>query len=173
MAPEGHDGKTRSDKFGTFYHAKINRGCERQDSLYLYRGIKLRGRLNVVGRMTEDEAREYVKTDTQFKTVNEKQNRHRGDNIGTRSRVDISDEEIEKLVVKYAGTGDIHVNEQPNGDVQIKERITVPDARSGVCRKIDKDGSAISSSETDSFTVHYSESGIHIVPAEPSKRRSQ
>ena len=57
--------------------------------------------------------------------------------------------------------------------MQIKERITVPDARIGVCMRIGKDGSAVSSSETDSFTVRYSESGIHIVPAEPGKRRPQ
>ncbi|MDE5741772.1 MAG: hypothetical protein K2H90_04915 [Oscillospiraceae bacterium] len=76
-----------------------------------------------------------------------------------RSYLTISLQEIQEIVNELHGTGDIMIKK--NG--QIKE-VIVCKTNIGFC--VDKD--TLEATETNSFTIHYSESRTHIVPA---KRR--
>jgi hypothetical protein len=162
-------GRNAEEKWLRFRNYEVNKQVEKNDSLYMYRGIKLKGRLKVTGNMSDDDARAYVKSDTQSKHVlKNKQDSHRGKAAedSDKSIVSISDDEIEELVSKYAGTGRFHINNQPDGTPQIKEVITVPNGK--IIGK-DTNPKTYVVRGTDSFTVHYSDGGIHVVPANPSK----
>ncbi|RHO50738.1 hypothetical protein DW115_01280 [Clostridium sp. AM09-51] len=71
----------------------------------------------------------------------------------------ISEEELQSIINKYYGTGEVKIKE--NG--QIKEILSVKD-NIGVC--VDIDGNFIE--ETNRMTIHYSKKRTHIVP---TKRR--
>lgn len=158
-----------ADAFNDYYMHRILEEIDKQDRLYMYNGTKLKGRLKYTGEMTEDDAIAYVQSNTQSKhVIKAKQDSHRGkaaEDSG-RSVVSISDDEIEELVSKYAGTGNIRVNNQPEGTQQIKESITLPSGKI-IGEWSNKKGTK--SKRTNRLTIHYSDSGIHIVPARPSE----
>lgn len=165
-------GRNRSQKWTRWRNAQVNAECERNDSLWLYRGLKMKGRNKVYGPMDEESARAYVRSKTQSKKViPSKQEKHRDERNG-RGEVYLSDDEIEELVDKLAGrTGNrLFVNNQPDKTPQIKETITVPDDK--IIGKF-KSQDCADGYPTDRFTVHYSDDGIHIVPARPSKEADQ
>ncbi len=89
-----------------------------------------------------------------------KQGKHiRGHNnyIEGRSYLTISEEETQKLVNKYAGTGAIQ--RDSNGKWNNKEIVTVTK-----CVGVNVDFKTGKESETNRFVIHYSKKGTHIVP---------
>ena len=73
-------------------------------------------------------------------------------------------EEVQALVDEHAGTGEMHVTKAD--PPQLREVVSVKGRIIGTWR--DEDGNA---SETDSFTIHYSKRGTHVVPSRPSWRQ--
>lgn len=102
-----------------------------------------------------------IKNGTQKLDIEEgKQGKHiKGHNnyIEGRSYLTISKEETQKLVNKYAGTGDIRFNTK--GEWDRKELITV-NKNIGV----NIDNKTGIESKTNKFKIHYSNKGVHIVP---------
>lgn len=165
----GYEPEAMRDRWTGIYTAencnlsKAIRHADKEDPVWLYRGVKLRGRSEITGPMDGEDARKYVGTLTQSKkVVKAKQDRHRHPGNG-RSTVALSDEEIEGLVAKLAGRREnrIYVNNHPDGTPQIKERITVQDSIIGEWVSEDR----AQRQPTDTFIVHYSDNGIHVVPA--------
>lgn len=126
---------------------------------------------------TPEEVRAYVRSDAQPKKVEVgKQNQHingtkewrerceRQGGAVQQSEVTLTIEEIQALVDECAGTGRLNVSGK--NPPQVKETVTVEGRIIGTWRG--KKGNA---SETDSFTIHYSKKGAHVVPARPSWRR--
>ncbi len=126
---------------------------------------------------TAEEARAFVRSDRQPKKVEAaKQNQHisgtkewrerceRNGGAVLQGEVALTLEEVQALVDERAGTGEMHVS--PADPPQVKETVTVAGRIIGTWR--DRKGN---SSETDSFTIHYSKRGAHVVPAKPSWRR--
>ena len=75
-------------------------------------------------------------------------------------------DKIKKLVDKYAGTGWIPDTKE-NRLNKSKERITINE-KIGIYIGIDEKGKIILKQETNSFIIHYSKKGVHIVPS-PNK----
>lgn len=126
---------------------------------------------------TTDEARAYVRSDAQKKkVVAQKQNEHingtrewaarceRQSEAATQSEIALSLEEIQALVDELHGTGEIRVSSAY--PPQIKETVCVPGRIIGTWRNLRGEVSP-----TDSFTIHYSKGGLHIVPSPPSWRK--
>ncbi len=93
-----------------------------------------------------------------------KQGKHiRGHNnyMEGRSYLTITEEQAQELVNMYAGTGSIIRDNK--GKYTGKEKITVKE-QVGVCRNLEGKETA-----TGSFIIHYSKSGVHIVPKEEMK----
>lgn len=158
-----YKGKTEAVRRDDYIRKRIQAECQKNDPLWLYRGVKLKDRGKYYNPMAAEEAADYVKTHTQSKKVNIKQRRHANPDDG-RSVVTMSESDIEKAVKRLAGTGTMYVNNQPDGTVQIKEVLDLGDGNVvGRLRKGPEDpGTA-----TTRLTVHYSDSGIHVVPAKP------
>ena len=74
-----------------------------------------------------------------------------------RSYLTISVDEIKRLVEQYAGTG--RIIRDVNGRFTNKEKVT-SDRYIGIYKMLD--GTEI---QTKSFIIHYSKSGVHIVPS--------
>ena len=124
---------------------------------------------------TPEEARAFVRSGRQPKKVEAaKQNQHnisgskewrerceRNGGAVLQSEVALSLEEVQALVDEFAGTGRLNVSAA--NPPQVKETVTVKGRIIGTWR--DKRGNV---SETDSFTIHYSKKGTHVVPAKPS-----
>ena len=126
---------------------------------------------------TPEEVRAYLRSGAQpKKIVASKQNQHingtgewrerceRQGGAAQQSEVALTIEEIQALVYEYAGTGRLNVSGK--NPPQVKETVTAKGRIIGTWR--DRKGNA---SETDSFTIHYSKKGTHVVPARPSWRR--
>ena len=75
----------------------------------------------------------------------------------------ISEEELQSIINKYYGTGEVTIN--ANGIANAKEYITVDKI---IGRVVSSNGEDLG--ETDRFRIHYSKSRTHAVPA-ISKRR--
>ncbi len=137
-------GKDAPDTLDKFQDMKYNKW---EDLKLLYKNQKLRNRLG---------------SDETSKTIHEgKQGKHilgHNNYISGRSYLTISQEEAQRLINKYAGTGTIQ--RDSNGRWSNKEHI--------ICNKEigmyvnPEAGSAIA---TNRFTIHYSKDGVHIVPA--------
>lgn len=76
------------------------------------------------------------------------------------STIDISDEEIQKIVKTKTGSKD-NVFFYDKGKKAVKEVINAGKII-GTC--IDEDGNAV---KTNCFTVHHSSTGYHVVPSKP------
>ena len=125
---------------------------------------------------TEAEARAHVLSSHQPKAIlAQKQNAHirgtrewdervaRQGGKATQSEVTVTLAELQEIVDRLHGTGEIRVSgDQP----QVKETLAVPGAIIGVWR--DENGRE---SETGSLTLHYSKRGVHAVPSRPSWRK--
>lgn len=114
---------------------------------------------DTLGITTEEKAKQYISNID--KTVNEgKQGKHiigHNNYIEGRSYLTISQEEIQKLINKYAGTGEIKIN---NDKIWSKQEIILnSDKIVGVAVNKRK-----GNHETSSFKIHYSKEGTHIVP---------
>lgn len=109
----------------------------------------------------EQKLREYIKTDSVNKTVNpEKQSRHIKDSAGYiagRSYILGGIEAAQELVNKYHGTGIPKLTRK--GEWNGKEFIAV-DHIIGV----DVDKETGEETQTNRFNIHYSGTGVHIVP---------
>lgn len=167
---------SNANAFNDYYMHRIVEAMDRQDRAYMYYGVKLKGRNLILGPMDEDAARAYIKSDTQVKDViKSKQHKHRN-TVDGRSEITVSDDEIKTLVERYSGMDSnvVRVNNQPDGTPQIKETITIPGGKiiGKYSSQKSDDGKPISIS-TDTFMVHYSDNGIHVVPARPSKEAAQ
>lgn len=106
------------------------------------------------------ETREYIKTKQPLKIEVGKQGKHilgHNNYIEGRSYLTISLEEAQELINKYAGTGEIKTNSK--GEWDKKETIKT-NKEIGVNVSI-LDGSE---NKTNSFKIHYSKKGTHIVP---------
>ena len=79
------------------------------------------------------------------------------------SRITISNNEIEQMIYKYAGTGKIRIK---NGKWLNYEMITTNDKIVGVVVN-NLTGEEVL---TTTFKIHYSKNGVHIVPDYPSKK---
>lgn len=123
--------------------------------------------------VTPEEARAYVKSEHQSKAVDvSRQNKHVrgtkewGDVVSknggsiTQSEITLTVEEISELVAGLVGTGDMIVKR--SRPPQIKERVRIAGRIIGIYR--DARGRSI---ETDTAIIHYSASGLHLVPARP------
>lgn len=113
---------------------------------------------DVRGIYSERQAKEYI--NNVDKTINEgKQDKHiKGSNnyIEGRSYLTISKEEAQSLVNKYAGTGEVRITESKKWS---KQEIISTDKIIGVSvSKINGEH------KTNSFKIHYSKTGTHIVP---------
>jgi len=110
-----------------------------------------------------DEIRKRIKSDEVDKTVNvEKQNRHiRGTCEYTDGRSYLFDDvDAQELVNRYHGTG--RAERAKPGMWTNRETITA-DRSIGV--KVDPDTHV--ETTTNRFTIHYSNTGTHVVPAKP------
>ncbi|WP_338627572.1 polymorphic toxin type 50 domain-containing protein [Clostridium baratii] len=106
------------------------------------------------------EIREYIKTKQPLKIEVGKQGKHilgHNNYIEGRSYLTISLEEAQDIINKYAGTGEIKTNSK--GEWDRKETIKT-NKEIGVNVSI-LDGSE---NKTNSFKIHYSKKGTHIVP---------
>lgn len=97
-------------------------------------------------------------------TVNaEKQGRHDRNSPlyqEDRSYMTIPVEEIQTIVDQYAGTG--FIPEDDNGGWKHKEIVILP-TKVGVYVEI----KTMRETETNTITIHYSKTGVHVVPARP------
>jgi len=113
-----------------------------------------------------DEIRERIKSGDIDKTVNdEKQNRHIR---GTREYIDgrsylFDGIDPQELVNKYHGAGWMPITKQ--GEWRNRE-IIVADNDIGV----DVDRDTKNETITNRFTIHYSNTGTHVVPTKPIRR---
>lgn len=106
------------------------------------------------------ETREFIKNNQPLKIEIGKQGKHilgHNNYIEGRSYLTISLEEAQELINKYAGTGEIKTNSK--GEWDRKETIKT-NKEIGVNVSI-LDGSE---NKTNSFKIHYSKKGTHIVP---------
>lgn len=102
---------------------------------------------------------ERIKSDKTLKTIIEnKQNKHNIENTDN-SYFYISLEKEQELINKYAGTGEIKFDKNSKWN---KKELIVTDKIIG--KYINKNYGTIR--ETNSFVIHYSEDGVHIVPAD-------
>ena len=102
-----------------------------------------------------------------FAVNEEKQGRHDKDSrlyISGKSYMLISMGEIQDIVNRYAGTG--IPSKYISGKWKNKEVIEVPKI---VGININPDSKI--KEETNRLTIHYSKTGVHVVPAKPRKRR--
>lgn len=83
------------------------------------------------------------------------------------SRLELTQEEIEDLVKRYAGTGEVKFTKAGNWDK--KETILSNDKIVG--KAVNNRTGA--EAETTVFKIHYGKNGIHIVPDYPSKKRKR
>ena len=106
------------------------------------------------------EIREYIRSKQPLKIEIGKQGKHilgHNNYIEGRSYLTISLEEAQELINKYAGTGEIKFTLK--GEWDKKETITI-DKEIGVNVSM-LDGLE---TKTNSFKIHYSKKGTHIVP---------
>lgn len=97
---------------------------------------------------------------TPKKILSGKQGKHiRGHNNFTegRSYLTITQEQVLELVNKYAGSGQLI--RSASGSFQYKERVTVGE---DIAIYVDMEGHE---EPTNTFIIHYSKQGVHIVPA--------
>lgn len=108
-----------------------------------------------------EEHKEFIKSDEQPKTIEVgKQGKHilgHNNYIEGRSYLTISLEEAQELVNKYAGTGILELDSKGNWK---NREVIETDKEIGVNVSI-IDGSE---TKTNSFKIHYSKKGTHIVP---------
>ena len=113
--------------------------------------------LESLGIKTTETAKQYISNTN--KTINMgRQEKHiLGSNnyIEGKSYLTISSEEAQKLVDKYAGQGQINFNRKGIWD---KREIIDTDKKIGIV--VSKNGKF----DTNSFKIHYSKTGTHIVP---------
>lgn len=113
--------------------------------------------LDALGITTEEKAKQYIGNVN--KTINiGKQDKHilnSNNYIEGRSYLTISSEKAQELVNKYAGTGTLQFGD--NGKWSKKEIITI-DEQIGVVKNKTEE------IKTNSFKIHYSKTGVHIVP---------
>lgn len=117
---------------------------------------------NVKRYLKDERQRKKIQSDSVSKTIESgKQDKHIvGSNNYTngRSYLTISLEEAQKLVDKYAGTGDI---KWTNSGAWASKEVITADKIIGIC----VDPVTSEKIETRRFTIHYSKKGVHIVPA--------
>ncbi|MGG1598045.1 polymorphic toxin type 50 domain-containing protein [Paenibacillus naphthalenovorans] len=105
--------------------------------------------------------REYIRSDAVSKKVHEgQQGKHiRGHNnyIEGRSYLTISMDEVQKLINRYAGTGEIRFTRKGEWD---QKEIIITDDEVGVYI----DQSTMQEYKPDGFKIHYGKKGVHIVP---------
>ncbi len=130
-------------------------------------------------RMTADEARRYVASPEQKRTVlRQKQMQHIpgtrewAERVGrlkdgepSPSSLLVGIEEVQALVDRLHGTGEVHVS-FGGGVSQIKETVK---SDVGIIGTWVSDSGECS--DTDMFTIHYSKRGVHVVPSRPSAGR--
>lgn len=80
------------------------------------------------------------------------------------SSLSIDAKEAQRLVDELGGNGTIYVKHKRNGDVQVKETCKTAD---GSIIGTWRDSRTGQVAETDRFTIHYSKTATHIVPATP------
>lgn len=96
-----------------------------------------------------------------LKINKEKQGKHMPDRADkSRSFVTIPMEELQEIVNQYAGTGFIPEDEE--GNWKHKEVVTLP-IKIGVY----VDLKTMKEIDTNKITIHYSKTGVHMVPARP------
>jgi len=104
---------------------------------------------------------EFIKSDTLNKTVNpEKQSQHiRGSNGYIQGRSYLLDGvDAQELVDRYSGTGDIHY-------CKASKRISKEVVRANRDIGVRINPETGEETLTNKFTIHYSKTGTHIVPA--------
>lgn len=111
-------------------------------------------------RYKDTKLKDKIKSDSTNKTIHSgKQGKHilgHNNYEAGRSYLTITEQQAQELVNKYAGTG--RIIRDRNGKYTGKERVTVK-KQIGVCK--DLEGNEV---PTKSFVIHYSKSGVHIVP---------
>ena len=113
-----------------------------------------------------DEIRKRIKSDDVDKTVNiEKQNRHiRGTYEYTEWRSYLLDDvDAQELVDRYHGTGR---PERAKSGMWTNKETIIADRNIGI--NVDPDTHV--ETITNRFTIHYSNTGTHVVPARPARR---
>ena len=112
---------------------------------------------DALGITTEERAKTYISNVN--KTINQgKQDKHiKGSNnyIDSKSYLTITSKEAQDLVNKYAGKGIVNFDKNGKWD---KKEIIETDKKIGIVKT--KKGET----ETNSFKIHYSKTGVHIVP---------
>lgn len=118
---------------------------------------------DAIGIKNEQQAKQYISNVN--KTINVgKQNRHILDSksyTSGRSYLTITTEEAQNLVNKYAGTGILEFSD--SGKWSKKEIITT-DKIIGVVKN------RLGEIKTNSFKIHYSKTGVHIVPYKKGRK---
>ena len=113
--------------------------------------------MDSLGIKTEEKAKQYISNIN--KTINiGKQEKHiLGSNnyIEGRSYLTISSNEAQELINKYAGKGQLNFNSKGIWD---KREIIDTDKKIGTV--VNRNGKF----DTNSFKIHYSKNGTHIVP---------
>ena len=109
------------------------------------------------GITSEEAAKQYIFNTNKIINIGKQEKHILGSNNYTegRSYLTISKDEAQNLVNKYAGKGIINFNK--NGKWDKKEIITV-DQEIGIAK------SKLGEFKTNSFKIHYSKDGVHIVP---------
>lgn len=85
--------------------------------------------------------------------------------IEGRSVVTVSETKLESLLSEKAGTGKWLRGIEP-GEIGFKERIDFGEVI-GKYVQVTAEGAIVSTAETTAGTVHYSKTGLHLVPAKP------
>ncbi len=108
-----------------------------------------------------EEIRRYIKSDKQPKNLHMgRQGKHikgHSNYIPGRSYITISPEEVQELINKYAGTGEIRFTKKGEWD---KKEIIISDKIIGVVVNKNTGEEVL----TTGFKIHYSKKGVHIVP---------
>jgi hypothetical protein len=115
----------------------------------------------VAEREKIEEIRRYIKSDKQPKNLHMgQQGKHikgHSNYIPGRSYITISPEEVQELINKYAGTGEIRFTKKGEWD---KKEIIISDKIIGVVVNKNTGEEVL----TTGFKIHYSKKGVHIVP---------
>ena len=144
-------GKDMPKHFADFQEMKYNESEKYENLKLAYQDAKLQ---------------EQIRSESYPKSIEEgKQGKHilgHNNYIEGRSYLTIDVKELQSLVNKYAGTGELQRDRQ--GHWNHKE-VVATGKKIGVYK--DLKGNELS---TDIATIHYSKKGVHVVPAKPKER---
>ena len=144
-------GKDMPKHFADFQEMKYNKPEKYENLKLAYQDAKLQ---------------EQIRSESYPKSIEEgKQGKHilgHNNYIEGRSYLTIDVKELQSLVNKYAGTGELQRDRQ--GHWNHKEVVAIG-KNIGVYK--DLKGNELS---TDIATIHYSKKGVHVVPAKPKER---